>query len=270
MNNLLRQLPFVEALKATPARDLYHKLRHVPLEVRGIARQLADRAAVKGDPGLSRLHAELADILERQRAEWPHYAFGFRYFYQGYTRVHISGIRPTELRFQHYDVAAHLRPTDRVLDLGCNSGFMAIEASYHAAHVDGVEWNPYMVEAGQAVARYLQRDNVHLQAGDLNAFEASAPYDCVMAYACYHTDDHGNREGIDAHFDKLHALLRPGGTLLFESHYVDIHNPDFHAFMERLTPRFERLQRTFVSNGPDRGGDRYYYVLKRGDDHAGA
>ena len=159
------------------------------------------------------------DILHRQRANWnPPYCNG--YAYQGYARLGICGIKPTEERLSRYDLGRWLRREDRVLDIGANCGFLAIELARSVASVHGIEFNPYLVELGRDAAAQLGQRNCQLDSGDFLSLEADRTYDAVLSLANHCTIDGKLSMRFEDYIAKVWHLLRPEGFLFFESHNV--------------------------------------------------
>ncbi|MBX9963014.1 MAG: class I SAM-dependent methyltransferase [Burkholderiales bacterium] len=166
-------------------------------------------------PLLRRVFAQL--LL--QRTHWPHsYCQG--YAYQGWERIGIGGIKPTEQRLALYDIDGLLGSGRRILDIGSNCGFLALELAQRGHRVDGIELNPWLVGIATEVRDALDIRTARFFVEDFRSFRPAAPYDAVFSLANHATID--GRSGLDfEHFAaKLFELLEPGGLLLFESHNV--------------------------------------------------
>lgn len=253
------------AIRASLRGTFIHRLYRLvsPVRVLNLCRRAKDRLRTLADPSLRGLHRRLRDVLRDQAANWPHYRYDFGYFYQGYDRIRISGVRPTERRVEAYRLDAYLNADAQVLDVGANAGFLSIEAARRAAHVDAVEFNPYLVKIGRMVAEWTDVKNVRFHAADFLAFQPDRIYHVVLSFANHFTDDGNMRPQLRPYLERLHGLLADRGLLLFESHSTDIADPAFHAVMDGLDGLFERLDKRLLSNGLRRGGDRIYYVLRK-------
>ena len=74
-----------------------------------------------------------------------------------------------------------IKRTDRVLDVGTGSGYMAALMSHRAAHVFSVELKPALAEFGRANLERHGADNVTLEIGDAaRGWPSRAPYDVIV------------------------------------------------------------------------------------------
>ncbi|MEO8039878.1 MAG: class I SAM-dependent methyltransferase [Betaproteobacteria bacterium] len=175
--------------------------------------------AVLLDPAALPLLRRVFDQLYEQRSRWPHsYCQG--YAYQGWERIGIGGIKPTEQRLALYDIGAELGPRSRVLDVGSNCGFMALEVARRVAAVDGIELNPYLVGIANEVRDSVGARNARFFVADFQAFRPDAPYDAVFSLANHATIDGNSALDFEQFAARLYHLLVPGGMLFLESHNV--------------------------------------------------
>ncbi|ABD55575.1 class I SAM-dependent methyltransferase [Jannaschia sp. CCS1] len=83
---------------------------------------------------------------------------------------------------------AHLRPTDRVLELGCGTASTALDLADDVAHVTASDISPAMVEIGQQKVAEAGAENITVVtsiAGDTDLAQG-APYDVVLALNLLH------------------------------------------------------------------------------------
>jgi 2-polyprenyl-3-methyl-5-hydroxy-6-metoxy-1,4-benzoquinol methylase len=145
--------------------------------------------------------------------------------YQSLEPLLIRGQRPTAQRFAAYGLNSLLRPTQRVLDIGSNCGFVALTAAKHVAEVDGIEAAGHFVAIAHIAQAVLRQENCRFQQLRFEDFTPEAPYDVVFAFAVHHWLGLSMRE----YAARLHTLLKPGGSLLLESHDLATHDADWDA-----------------------------------------
>jgi protein-L-isoaspartate(D-aspartate) O-methyltransferase len=99
---------------------------------------------------------------------------------------------------------AQIEHTDRVLDLGCGTGYSTAVLARLAAEVTGVEDEPDLAARARTILAELGIGNAAIMAGPLASTGASgAPYDVVVV------------EGVvDAVPPQFLALLKPEGRLV--------------------------------------------------------
>jgi protein-L-isoaspartate(D-aspartate) O-methyltransferase len=76
---------------------------------------------------------------------------------------------------------AGVRPTDRVLDVGCGSGYSSAVLSRLAASVVALECEADLAESARATLKNLDFDNVSVVEGALEAgYPQNGPYDTIL------------------------------------------------------------------------------------------
>lgn len=189
---------------------------------------------------------------------------GFMYYkglpYQSLDILDIYGARPTELRFQDYNLQNLITSSDHILDIGANCGFMAIYSVFRTGcNADAIDHNPYMVQIGKDTAKYLEiSDKVNMITGRFQDYKLEAKYSIVFSFAAHWTDDKGYRVGITDHLEYIHSLLTPGGTLVFESHTTDVNNKNFYDSLKSMRTKFEWDGSTMHDNGT-----RELFIMKK-------
>ncbi len=113
------------------------------------------------------------------------------------------------------DIAARLAAGDRVLDLGCGTGALAIELARKGCTVTGVDISPSMLsQAAQNVRREAMEERVSLRelgVAELDEAFADASFDAVTSTLLFSELSSQERDYALA---ECHRLLRPGGRLL--------------------------------------------------------
>lgn len=203
------------------------------------------------------LQADIEAVLRRYRADAGTFKYFYGHPYQGLAIAGVFGDRLCDPRFDEYALREHIRPSDRVLDIGCNCGFMAILAAYRiGCRAEGIDINPYMIEIGRLVADHLGVGwLVRLHAGRLQEFRPD-PFDVVMSFATHWTDDENYRVSIREHMERMRSYLKPGGKLVFESHCNDVGQPRFYSALEGCRDLFAWSGHRLVD-----GGHRELYVM---------
>jgi SAM-dependent methyltransferase len=199
-------------------------------------------------PGLQR---KIGLELARQRKEYTSYAYFHGYPYQALAILNVFGERGTEERFDAYGLADLIARTDRVLDIGCNCGFMAVYAAFRTGcQADGIDINPHMIRIGQHCAEFLRLgERVRLMAEPFQDFRPERPYTVVLSFATHWTDDRNYRVRLQDHLRRVHGMMAAGGLLIFESHAADVGNPEFYAALEEMRGHFALDGRRMMANG---------------------
>jgi len=165
------------------------------------------------------LHKAMFRQCYLQRHNWK-FSYASDYPYQGMVKLGVSGIKPTEERLARYDIAGYLRRTDQVLDIGANNGCLALAIAQTVAHVDGIEYNPYLVTIANIAADFLRIRNVSVLVGDFVEFESTRQYDAIFSLANHCTIDGNLSIAFEEYIAKCFSMLKPNGYLFFESHNV--------------------------------------------------
>lgn len=165
------------------------------------------------------IHKEIFGHLYRQHLNWSNsYCHG--YAYQGFEKIGISGIKPTEIRMQGYDVDDCISENMRILDIGSNCGFMSLYISEKCKHVDAIEYNPYLTLIGEKTSEYLNINNVSFIENDFYEHIPEDKYDAVFSLANHATIDEKLVMNFEEYISKIFYLLNDGGYLFFETHNV--------------------------------------------------
>jgi ubiquinone/menaquinone biosynthesis C-methylase UbiE len=114
-----------------------------------------------------------------------------------------------------YDrLISQLKNGDRVLDLGCGTGALALRAAKIGAKVKGIDINPRMLEIAQARAKKVNLSHkiefVEMGVIELDKEEA-ASFDVVMSGLCFSelTEDE-----LKFTLKEVRKILKQGGLLL--------------------------------------------------------
>ncbi|WP_159299936.1 bifunctional 2-polyprenyl-6-hydroxyphenol methylase/3-demethylubiquinol 3-O-methyltransferase UbiG [Spiribacter sp. SSL99] len=156
--------------------------------------------------------------LQDQKENWAG-AYVQGYFYQGLECLGISGAKPTGFRFAQYDVDEILKGSN-VLDIGSNTGFVAIWCAKLAKSVTGIELNPYLNKIAREAADHLSILNVAFCEEGFEEFDSDRKFDVILSLSNHHTIDGNLNLGFEKHMQRISNLLEVDGYMLFESHNV--------------------------------------------------
>lgn len=209
---------------------------------------------------LPELHRKIRRELAMQRREYASYSYFHGYPYQALAILDVFGERGTEERFDAYGLADLVRPEDRLLDIGCNCGFMALYTAFRTGcRADGIDINPYMIRIGQHCTEFLQlQDRVKLVAQPFQDYQPAQAYTVVLSFATHWTDDRNYRVRLQDHLLRIHGMMAAGGLLVFESHSADVGNAEFYAALEEMRTHFSWEDRRLMAKGT-----RELYLMRR-------
>lgn len=153
-------------------------------------------------------------IIKIQKKGNPDFG-GFK-FYQGLEEIGIQGIRPTRYRILKYGIHEILKENYKVLDIGCNSGFLDMAISGLAANVTGIEYDSSLVSIAECVKEYLEIENCVFVNADFNDWykENEERYEVIFSFAIHHWLNLKPEDYID----RLDKLLKTKGFIFIESH----------------------------------------------------
>jgi len=104
------------------------------------------------------------------------------------------------------DVASHLKPSDRVLELGCGTGGTAIRLAVGVAHWTATDFSSEMIDIARAKPA---GDNLSFVVADAGSAFDGGPFDAICAFNVLHlVEDH------PAALARIFANLKPGGLLI--------------------------------------------------------
>lgn len=180
---------------------------------------MQDRLSCLRNPRLYFLHRNLNRYLIAQRTGWENF-YCDNYFYQGYARIGIAGVKPSEERFNNYDIHNYFETKRKVLDIGSNCGFFALHVSQYVQEIHGIEINPYLNSIAEDTQKYLNIRNARFSTADFTRVTVSEMYDVVFSLSNHHTIDGNLNMGFENYIRKIFSCLKVDGLLFFESHNV--------------------------------------------------
>lgn len=102
--------------------------------------------------------------------------------------------------------ASHLRPSDRVLEIGCGTGGTAITLAPKVAHFLATDFSAEMVRIAQAKPG---ADAVDFRVADAQEALDDGPFDAICAFNVLHLV-----EDMPALLRRIHDTLSPDGALI--------------------------------------------------------
>jgi ubiquinone/menaquinone biosynthesis C-methylase UbiE len=114
-----------------------------------------------------------------------------------------------------YDrIASQVEPGERVLDVGCGTGALAIRAARRGAIVKGIDVNPEMLAIAREKARQEHlEEKIELEEKGVAELDAEKPeaFDKVTSGLCF---SELSRDELAYTLDQVARILKPGGLLL--------------------------------------------------------
>lgn len=213
-----------------------------------------DYARLVDDPRLMTLHRAMNEHLYEAACSWPAYDYGEGYFYQSFDRIAVSGLRNTEARVATMGLRDLLRGK-RVLEIGCNSGFLTLSVADVVERIVAFDINPHLIAIARAVAEYLGLFRASFAVSSFESFACDQGFDVVLSLANHSTYDGNTRQGLEEYFGRCRDLLAPGGLLVFESHPPQHEGKGLPRVIELVGSFFNVSERRILDYGTflDRG-----------------
>ena len=175
---------------------------------------------VKTNRSFKELHRQIHALLAEERRQ-NKVTYNEKIPYQRYDRIGFEGLRWTpEKRILGYGIDRYAVPGGTALDIGCNSGFLAIELAY--AHemrkVYGIEPNSWLVRVADLVADHLGvKEKTRFVDCCFKDFKVRMKFDLVLSLAAFYTQDGREREEAEVYFKRCFDLSKKGGYIVYES-----------------------------------------------------
>lgn len=218
------------------------------------------------DDELLILRNKLEKHIEEQNKNWNSFVYAkTQKFYQGFKKIGITGARPTEERFDYYDIKNYFSKEKTVLDIGSNCGFFSLYVSEFVNSIVGVEINPYLVNISNDVKNFLSIKNADFYNKSFESFNVDQKFDIVFSFANDSTIDGNTRFCFEEYIDKIQNYLSPNGIVIFESQAEDylLYEKQFVPKLKILEKKFTILEnRKVPSEYPLSVPERFFLVLK--------
>lgn len=215
---------------------------------------------------LKELHKKLENHLEDQSKNYRGFIYAQKNgYYQGFEQIKIDGCRPTEKRFERYQIESYLSKQKSALDIGSNCGFFTIFVSRYVSHIDGVELNSYLVNISNEVKEFLEIQNVIFHTSSFEEFNTDKKYDIIFSLANDETIDGNTKFTFKEYIEKIIKLMKNNGYLMFETVSTDTYEPRiFLPKLQFLKKHFEVIEDKMVkSEYPINVPERRFLILKK-------
>jgi cyclopropane-fatty-acyl-phospholipid synthase len=117
-----------------------------------------------------------------------------------------------ENKLDHILTKLRLRPGERMLDVGCGWGALAIRAAQRGADVVGITLSEAQLRYAQARIKELGLEgNCEVRLQDYREVPHDGGYDKIVSVGMF---EHVGRKNLGAYFEILYRLLRDGGAML--------------------------------------------------------
>jgi 2-polyprenyl-3-methyl-5-hydroxy-6-metoxy-1,4-benzoquinol methylase len=221
-----------------------------------------DYVQLLGDRRLLPVHRELNEALLRAVTEWDSYDYGEGYFYQSLDLAGIRGLRDTRARVEAMDLMERLRGRT-VLDIGCNSGFLALSLAPAVERITGFDVNPHLISVARTLARHLDATNAEFHATAFEDYARAEPVDAVLSFANHSTFDGNTRQSVSSYLDRCSRVLKPRGLFLFESHHPAYEKLSMDELCAILEQDFDIQERRVLQYGTHYDRGRTFIVAQR-------
>ena len=143
-----------------------------------------------------------------------------------YARTPIADMTSYDYTLER--TAAHLKPGDRVLELGCGTGSTALRLAPDVAAIVATDIAPAMLAVGRRKAREQGVENVDFVEAPAKT-PPEGPFDAALAFNLLHLVD-----DLDASLAAIHDRLKPGGLFISKTFCIGTGRNSFKLYAIRL------------------------------------
>ncbi len=219
---------------------------------------------------LEELHKRIHQLLDEERKA-NKVTYNEKIPYQRYDRIRFEGLRWTpEKRIEDAGITRFVPAGGAVLDIGCNSGFLAIElaVAHGAGMVYGIEPNPWLVRVADLVAEHLGvKEKSRFIDCRFDEFREDVKFDTVLSLAAFYTQDGREREDAVVYFGRCRELLKKNGHIVYESTSFSEEEKGPHydrakMAVETMKKMFETVEHVIKPSGSP-GWFREYFIGRK-------
>lgn len=138
-------------------------------------------------------------------------------FYQSFSDIGINGVRNSQERLEIYHIRDFLTCDSRVLDIGCNCGFLDLQIAPFVKELMGIDIEPNFVDIARQTAGYVGIDNVNFRCASYADEEIEGKFDAVFSLAV-HTNIFVSGLAENDYVKKIVRNVADNGYFFFESH----------------------------------------------------
>jgi len=185
--------------------------------------RVLDELGALGNTRKRRFLRKVRAVLAQARQGWASADYGVGYLYQSSPLLGLRGFRDTGARVGQMSLSQALQGR-AVLEIGCNSGFLALALATGTRRYVAFDNNPYLIELAQLAQREAGIGAVEFRVSTIEALGTDEQFEVVLSFANHSTWDGNMTLALEDYFSKVHRLLVPGGRLYFESHHPVLEN----------------------------------------------
>lgn len=215
----------------------------------------------RSDLELRSLHAKIDQHLTNAAREWSGYDYGHGYLYQSSGQLRLSGRRDTDARVSAFSINDCLQGRS-VLDIGCNTGFVALSIAHTARAVTAFDINPHLIAIAKECSKFLKLQNTTFIVSTFEEFPLREQFDVVLSLSNHFTYDGLMCPSFADYIDKCTKLLKRGGYLIFESHTpkFELREGNIDNRASELNSTFREVFRTMSCRGTSLDRNRMLYI----------
>lgn len=199
---LKQRLAIMNRLRKLPVDEAAQGARAAP------AHRLGRRHSLKRDQSSVAFHYDLSNAFYRL---W----LGERMVYSCAYFAHPNDDLETaqEAKLDYLCRKLRLKSGDRLLDVGCGWGGLALYAALHyGVHVTGVTLSGQQASyARDQIEHFGLKRRVRIEQIDYRKLESDRPFDAIVSVGMA---EHVGRDHLGAYFGRLYAMLKPRGVFL--------------------------------------------------------